>query len=104
MLNLLSRHYRSGRNIIERVFGVSKRRFSCMHNENRMLVQNTPTLILACFVLHNIARRNNILLPEEIEEFYLRDFLLSDSDSDTSDDDNDFDARNHVVEQIFAQG
>lgn len=47
------------RNVIERAFGVLKRRFSCLHGEMRLSLQNSMSTIIACFVLHNFLRIKN---------------------------------------------
>ena len=105
VVHVCCRHHRKARCIVERVIGVLKRRFLCLHNENRMRVENVPNVIMACCVLHNIAVRSGILGRREIEEFDLADFLLPDDDADDDDDDaqgNEFETRDHIIEQIFA--
>ncbi len=42
------------RNIVERTFGVWKRRFHCLHGEMRMKPAKVCQVIAACAVLHNI--------------------------------------------------
>lgn len=44
------------RNVIERCFGVLKRRFHCLHGELRMTPERVCNIICACVVLHNMAR------------------------------------------------
>ena len=43
------------RSLIERSFGVLKRRFHILHSEIRMSPERACTIIVACFILHNIA-------------------------------------------------
>ncbi|CAK1578459.1 unnamed protein product [Parnassius mnemosyne] len=43
------------RNPIERLFGVLKRRFPCLHYGLGLKTTNIPPIIVACAVLHNIA-------------------------------------------------
>ncbi|XP_058817968.1 putative nuclease HARBI1 isoform X2 [Topomyia yanbarensis] len=42
--------------VIERVFGQVKRRFPFLQNAVRMATYRVPSMILACFVLHNVAK------------------------------------------------
>uniref|UniRef100_A0A671LQA6 DDE Tnp4 domain-containing protein n=1 Tax=Sinocyclocheilus anshuiensis TaxID=1608454 RepID=A0A671LQA6_9TELE len=42
------------RNVIERCFGVLKRRFHCLHGELRMKPERVCNIICACVVLHNL--------------------------------------------------
>lgn len=44
------------RNVIERCFGVLKRRFHCLHGELKMKPERVSNIICACVVLHNLAR------------------------------------------------
>ncbi|XP_051507181.1 putative nuclease HARBI1 [Myxocyprinus asiaticus] len=50
---------------IERLNGVLKRRFACL-NYLRVEPQGACNIILACIVLHNIARRRNVPLCDKI--------------------------------------
>lgn len=50
-----NRSHISTRNTIERVFGVLKRRFPCLHHGMGLKISNIPPLVVACAVLHNIA-------------------------------------------------
>ena len=52
--------------IIERTFGLLKRRFHILHSETRMAPDNVCTIIAACFVFHNIALR---LREPEIDDW-----------------------------------
>ena len=49
--------------LIERSFGVLKRRFHELHSENQMKPDRVCTIIVACCILHNIAIDNNEPLP-----------------------------------------
>ncbi|XP_017480699.1 PREDICTED: putative nuclease HARBI1 [Rhagoletis zephyria] len=42
--------------IIERVFGQVKRRFTILQSKIRISTNRIPTIIAACFVLHNVAK------------------------------------------------
>lgn len=54
------------RNIVERVFGVWKRRFPCLRRVLQTKLETSIAIICATAVLHNIARNLNDVL-EEIE-------------------------------------
>ena len=43
--------------IIEQTFGRWKQRFHCLHGETRMAPGKVCTVIVACGVLHNMAKR-----------------------------------------------
>ena len=62
-----SAHIRT-RNLIERAFGVLKRRFGILNKEVRTRLPTTKKIIMASVILHNIARLHNIPLPDEIEQ------------------------------------
>ncbi|XP_062554268.1 putative nuclease HARBI1 [Armigeres subalbatus] len=42
--------------VIERVFGQVKRRFPFLQNTVRMITHRVPSMVLACFILHNVAK------------------------------------------------
>ena len=50
-----NRAHKTTRCIIERTFGLLKRRFHILHSEVRMAPDRVCTIVVACFVLHNIA-------------------------------------------------
>ena len=52
---LFNRAHKITRCIIERSFGVLKRRFHVLHSEVRMAPDRVCTIVVACCVLHNIA-------------------------------------------------
>lgn len=60
------------RNVVERQYGVWKRRFACLSQELRCKVSNSMKIIVATAVLHNIARSlgdfedENILTDDDI--------------------------------------
>ena len=58
----------STRNCIERAFGQLKRRFAALHSPLRIKTNRICTTIIACCVLHNIAKRINDGNPVEDEE------------------------------------
>ena len=63
-----NRALRTTRSIIERSFGILKRRFHILHGEVRMAPERVCTITVACCILHNIAIENNEPLPDDIEE------------------------------------
>ena len=50
-----NRAHKTTRCIIERSFGLLKRRFHVLHSEIRMAPDRVCTIIVACIVLHNMA-------------------------------------------------
>ena len=59
---------RRTRIVIERSFGILKRRFPCVQNTMRTKLQNSLVIIVAVAVLHNIALSWNEPLPESEDE------------------------------------
>lgn len=67
--------------IIERVFGQVKRRFPMLKEKIRVKTERIPSLIAACFILHNIAKYlgeaeftfEDENLQENREQFFLND-------------------------------
>lgn len=53
------------RSIIERMFGQVKQRFPILQNKMRMATERVPSMIVACFILHNVAK---FLNDPEFEE------------------------------------
>ena len=60
------------RMLIERAFGIVKRRFPILQHPLRVNIESWPKIILACFILHNVSVHLNdpvetgwLLLPEE---------------------------------------
>lgn len=60
------------RNIIERTFGIWKRRFSCLRRSLANAPETIVNIIITCALLHNIAQKYNThgndLYSEEEEE------------------------------------
>ena len=63
--------------IIERTFGILKRRFHILHSEVRMAPERVCTITIVCCILHNISIDNNEPLPEfdEKEPFENANFM-----------------------------
>nr|XP_047139248.1 putative nuclease HARBI1 [Hydra vulgaris] len=70
--------HRKTRCIIERKFGILKRRFHCLHGEIRMKPVKVCRIVAACAVLHNIAIKQS-------ERFELPDNEISTDDQDDQD-------------------
>jgi hypothetical protein len=51
-----NRFHASERVIIERCFGQLKRRFPILHYKVRLSLEKVPAVIVACFMLHNVAK------------------------------------------------
>ena len=51
---LFNKKHCSTRNVIERAFGVLKNRWRCLLDTLELDLKNIPSIIAACFVLHNI--------------------------------------------------
>lgn len=60
------------RNIIERTFGLWKRRFSCLRRSLANAPETIVNIIITCALLHNMAQKynthDNIYSEEEYEE------------------------------------
>lgn len=53
------------RNVVERQYGIMKRRFPILSNTIQVNINTTQIIIVACAVLHNIAIDANDVLPAE---------------------------------------
>ncbi|XP_025154426.1 putative nuclease HARBI1 [Harpegnathos saltator] len=57
------------RQIVERTFGIWKRRFPCLSRGLSNKLIGSTTIVVACAVLHNMSLIFNNMLPEEeVEE------------------------------------
>jgi hypothetical protein len=56
------------RRIVERVFGIWKRRFPCLSRGLQTKLLTSTTIVTACAVLHNLSLIFNDTLEEEEEE------------------------------------
>ena len=56
------------RNLIERTFGVWKRRFGVLGQTIRTELPTSRKIVTACAILHNIVRMNNIPLRDDHDE------------------------------------
>ncbi|GBM45224.1 Putative nuclease HARBI1 [Araneus ventricosus] len=60
--------HKAARNVVERQYGIMKRRFACLATSLRCSLQNAMTVIVAIAVLHNIALQMDDVFEEIIEE------------------------------------
>lgn len=56
------------RRIVERTFGIWKRRFPCLSRGLQTKLLTSTTIVVACAVLHNLSLIFNDILEEEEEE------------------------------------
>ncbi|GBN76870.1 hypothetical protein AVEN_233758-1 [Araneus ventricosus] len=60
--------HKAARNVVERQYGIMKRRFACLATSLRCSLQNAMTVIVAIAVLHNMALQMDDVFEEIIEE------------------------------------
>ena len=63
----------SARNIIECAFGRLKARFSALRRDMDINLDDLPSVIYACFVLHNFCEENKDLVSEEVVRVVVRE-------------------------------
>lgn len=83
--------HKKERSLIERCFGQLKKRFPILHGQMRVATERVPSIILACFILHNVAK---YLLDPDYE--YDED-LNSDTENEDEDDTTDANLRRRGV-------
>ena len=86
------------RNVIERTFGVLKMRFRCLHSTGgklRISPKRACYVIIACCILHNIARKHNFY-----GEIYT-DFPLAESTTESNPLNDDIRARDIRANILF---
>ncbi|XP_066590579.1 putative nuclease HARBI1 [Prorops nasuta] len=78
------------RNTVERLFGVWKRRFSCLHSGLRTKLITSAATIAACAVLHNISIRynQNDVDDADVLEVDLQDEDMMENYNDEIDDED----------------
>ena len=86
---------------VEKMFGILKRRFLCLHTENRMAINRVPNVIISCCVLHNIAVKRGLIVDDDFENFDLHDFGMGDGEMPIERNNQNLSTRNHIVEQVF---
>ena len=91
--------HKKTRNLIERGFGIWKRRFPILKYCLRVKLENCPPIIVACAVLHNIA----ISLKEE--EFLAEDMQaeLSATDDNSASSQTHSDAHGNALRRTIVQ-
>ncbi len=55
-----------GRVVVERAFGILKRRFPCLKLDLRVNLDRIPAVIASCFILHNLALRWKQPMPDDV--------------------------------------
>ncbi|KAK9062031.1 hypothetical protein SSX86_019215 [Deinandra increscens subsp. villosa] len=75
----------AARNVIERCFGVLKKRWAILRSPSFYPIRTQNKIILACCLLHNLIRREMAYDPHDDEEFI-----------DTNNDADDEDLASHV--------
>lgn len=107
--NQYNRCHKTTRNLIERLFGVWKRRFPCIHYGLRLNLNNSLTMIIAVAILHNIAisEHEPELHDVDLEEDDDSEDNESSSDEEEQEDEEEVDhvmgnaVRNALVQQHF---
>lgn len=106
MRNLYNESQIRTRNVVERSYGVWKRRFPILSLGIRLDIERVEAIVVATAVLHNIATDHNDQLPvSEIEGFeeMLADMALDETNLEDADDG---DTRTHIrdvlVNRYFA--
>ncbi|XP_064653009.1 putative nuclease HARBI1 [Lineus longissimus] len=85
------------RSVIERTFGIWKRRFHCLHNKLRMTPERCCVVIAATMVLHNIAMRKGLPdfddeIPDEMEDIH----------GEYDGQENGQEIRRQLIDNVFA--
>ena len=63
--NVVHKHTRS---LVERTIGQAKKRFYCMGSIIRLKQDRIPSVVVACFILHNEAKRSSTTLRFRTQE------------------------------------
>lgn len=71
---IFNKLHKKERVIIERTFGQLKQRFPILQSKIRLNTENIPRMIIACFVLHNVAK----FLNDDFDDFELAEGELPD--------------------------
>lgn len=80
-----NRVHAENRVIIERLFGQLKRRFPILSSKIRIALEKIPTLIVSCFVLHNVSKF--LKDEDDLETIYVEIHEANeDQDQDNFDD------------------
>lgn len=90
--------HKSTRILIEQCFGRLKRRFSILHSEMRVSPEKAVSVIVACFILHNIA--TDLRQPEPEGRELADDYILA-MQADIAHPDNAVASRNELVQRYF---
>ncbi|KAK3888199.1 hypothetical protein Pcinc_007730 [Petrolisthes cinctipes] len=88
------------RNTIERAFGVLKKRFACLGKVMRTKQDTTKAIIVACFVLHNLAVTTGVIDPIEMLEVN-DEFQHADAPVYAGNRNNDHGKRRAIINDYF---
>ncbi|KAK2648237.1 hypothetical protein Ddye_015726 [Dipteronia dyeriana] len=77
------------RNVIEGAFGLLEEQWTILKGQSYYLIKIQCRIILACYLLHNLIRREMHVDP-------LEHVVLRDSDSDNEDEDMNGDCYTHI--------
>lgn len=96
--------HRRCRGTVERAFGQLKQRFRCLTNGIRLRLDIAQDTIVACFCLHNLAKKSSV--PSTLDDEYV---LEQDNDNNENDNGSFIDShthggmamRNSIVAQFF---
>ena len=100
MQNLtFDRSHKHTRCMVERAIGQWKRRFHCLHAELRLSPPRACSVIAATAVLHNIAKRRNIALPDQEAVDHHDGDQIEPVQAHAA---QNFAMRNHIVQTYFA--
>jgi len=89
------------RKIVERIFGIWKRRFPCLSKGLQTKLITSTTIIIACAVLHNLSLiYNDVMEAEEEEENINQDDEVLPLPPHWQPADG-FLVRNAVIERLF---
>ncbi|XP_060676222.1 protein ALP1-like isoform X1 [Ziziphus jujuba] len=96
----------SARNVIERCFGVLKKRWAILRSPSFYPIATQIKIITACCLIHNLIRREMIIDPGEVEFDRSEDVAVSTDDDiigSISSSDQWTNWRNDLTKQMFAE-
>ncbi|XP_030746556.1 uncharacterized protein LOC115875276 [Sitophilus oryzae] len=101
--------FKRERVIIERCFGQLKQRFPILQNIIRLSLASVPTIIIACFILHNVAKFLNDDALDDVDDDENNEKDGECGEAEANEDDiNNFrllgqNKRNRLAELIYSQ-
>ncbi|XP_046803828.1 putative nuclease HARBI1 [Lucilia cuprina] len=91
------------RNVVERCFGVWKRRFPVLSIGMRIAVNTAMTVIVACAVLHNISTQRKEPLPLEEQPDIINEIIENDNEVHENANNRNSNARTVLINSYFAR-